>query len=162
MTDFIDRSKPLIFAPLGKIVCLEYPRTDTNPFCIEYYGTHWENILSNFFNKQECVCQVDTDVGMTADAIRVTFKYDTPDDTIKEICNQAIQTIQKAAQPSFKIGQTVLFQTTQSDLIKHNNSFVTIQRLLSDEECDIDDVGYMYEVKTENGDVFQAFEDELS
>ena len=32
---------------------------------------------------------------------------------------------------------------------------------LSEDECDIDDVGYMYEVLTFNGNQFQAFEDEL-
>ena len=70
--------------------------------------------------------------------------------------------MQKATQPKFVIGARAFFGTTQSDLIQYNGQEVIIQRVLTDEECDIDEVGYMYEVKSYFGDLFQAFEDELS
>lgn len=63
-------------------------------------------------------------------------------------------------QPIFKVGQPALFKTTQSDLLQYNDSEVIIKRLLTEDECDIDEVGFMYEVTT-NGETFQAFEDEL-
>ena len=64
-------------------------------------------------------------------------------------------------QPAFEIGSTAIFTTTQDDLKQYDGQPVTIQRILTEDECDIDDVGYMYEVLTFNGNQFQAFEDEL-
>lgn len=99
-------------------------------------------------------------MGMTAHVIEIHFKYDTPDDVIEDICNQAIQFVLKETQPKFKVGQTALFQTTQSDLLQHNNREVVIRRLLTEDECDIDEVGYMYEVSYYDA-IFQAYQDEL-
>ena len=45
--------------------------------------------------------------------------------------------------------------------MKYNGCEVTINRLLTEDECDIDEVGFMYEVEI-NGEIFQAYQDELS
>ena len=156
-----NRTLPLKFEPLVKIVALQYPDNIEKRGCLEYCGSYWENLLDDFFRKWECVCEIDTNVGMSADAIRVSFKYDTPDELIKEICNQAIQMMQVATTPMFKVGQSALFKTTQSDLLQYNDCEVIVKRLLTEEECDIDYVGFMYEVTT-NGETFQAYQDELS
>lgn len=160
-----DRTLPLKFEPYAKVVWLNYPDNIEHPNCLEYCGEHWANLLYDFFHNNEEIYdkihQLDTDLGMTAGAIEIHFKYDTPEDVIEEICNQAIQFMLKAMQPAFKVGQTALFKTYDSDLLKHNNSEVVIQRILTDDECDIDDVGFMYEVSS-NSEVFQAYQDELS
>lgn len=59
------------------------------------------------------------------------------------------------------IGSTAIFMTTQSDLIYLNGKEVTIIRELDETECDIDEVGYMYEIKFYDGLTKQAFADEL-
>ena len=156
-----NRALPLTFKPYAKLVALQYPDNIENPIFLEYCGTHWDNLLYDFFDKQECVCGFEENVGMTADAIQVYFEYDTPDDVIEEICNQAIQMMQVATKPIFRVGQSALFKTTQSDLIQYDDCEVIVKRLLTEDECDIDEVGFMYEVET-NGETFQAYQDELS
>ena len=161
-----NRTLPLKFAPQAKLVCLEYPNATHRPYALEYCGPHWENLLFDFFynNKEirEHLYDIpDIDVGFTNDAIRISFKYDTPNEVIEEICNRAIQMMQIATQPIFKVGQSALFKTTQSDLLQYNDREVIVKRVLTEDECDIDEVGFMYEVTT-NGETLQAFEDELS
>ena len=160
-----NRTLPLKFAPYAKVVVLEYPDNIVNPICLEYSGTHWENLLYDFFHNNEEIYQhihqLGTDLGMTAGAIEIYFKYDATDELIEEICNRAIQMMQEATKPKFKVGQSALFKTTQSDLVQYNDREVIVSRLLTEDECDIDEVGFMYEVET-NGEVFQAYQDELS
>lgn len=160
-----NRTLPLKFAPYAKVVCLDYPDNIEKPYCLEFCGTHWANLLDDFFRNNpeiyQHIHQLDTNLGMTAGAIEIYFKYDTTDELIEHICNQAIQMMQNATQPIFKGGQSALFKTTQSDLIQYNDREVIVNRLLTEDECDIDEVGFMYEV-TVNGEVFQAYQDELS
>lgn len=61
----------------------------------------------------------------------------------------------------FTIGSSAVFMTTQSDLIYLNGQEVMVIRELNETECDIDDVGYMYEIKFYDGTTKQAFADEL-
>ena len=156
-----NRNLPLKFEPYSKVVSLHYPDNVENPKLLEYSGTHWENLLTDFFRKQDCVIDTDTNNGMTSQAIEISFKYDTPDEVIEVICNQAIQLILDASQPKFVNGSMAIFTTTQSDLMLYNGQEVTILRTLSEDECDIDEVGYMYKVINVNGNIFEAFEDEL-
>lgn len=160
-----NRTLPLKFSPYAKVVCLDYPDNIEKPNCLEFCGTHWENLLDDFFRNNPKIYQhihyIDTDLGMTAGAIEIGFKYDTTDELIEHICNQAIQMMQIATQPIFVIGARAFFSTTQSDLMKYNGYEVIIKRLLTEDECDIDEVGFMYEVET-NGETFQAYQDELS
>ena len=156
-----NRSIPLKFEPYSKVVSLHYPDNIEDSNLLEYCGTHWENLLTDFFRKQDCVVDTDTNNGMTSQAIEISFKYDTSDEVIEVICNQAIQLILDASQPKFVNGSMAIFTTTQSDLILYNNQEVTILRTLSEDECDIDEVGYMYKVINVNGNIFEAFEDEL-
>lgn len=160
-----NRNLPLTFEPYAKVVWLNYPDNIENPDCLEYCGEMWENLLYDFFRNNEeiydLIWELDTDMGMTARAIEIHFKYDTADDVIEDICNQAIQFVLKATQPKFKVGQSVLFKTAQSDLMQYNNREVVVRRLLTDDECDIDEVGYMYEVAYYDA-IFQAYQDELS
>lgn len=155
------RDLPLKFEPYSKTVSLHYPDNIEDSSLLEYSGTHWENLLVNFFKKQDCVIKTDTNNGMTPQAIEVVFNYDTPDEVIEVICNQAIQLILDATEPKFIVGSRAIFTTTQSDLKQYDGQEVTIQRILSEDECDIDEVGYMYEVIGFNGNIFQVFEDEL-
>lgn len=156
-----NRNLPLKFKTYAKTVSLHYPDNIEDSNLLEYCGTHWENLLTEFFRKQECVIETDTNNGMTSQAIEISFKYDTSDEIIEVICNQAIQLILDAAQPKFTEGSIATFTTSQSDLLQYDNETVIIQRTLSEDECDIDEVGYMYEVMNFNGNNFQAFEDEL-
>lgn len=160
-----NRTLPLTFEPYAKVVWLNYPDNIEAPHCLEFCGTHWEDLLYDFFRNNEEIYQhihqLDTDLGMTAGAIEIHFKYDTPNELIEHICNQAIQMIQVAATPIFEVGQSALFKTNQSDLLQYNDCEVFIKRLLTEDECDIDDVGFMYEVEA-NGETFQAYQDELS
>ena len=160
-----NRTLPLEFESYAKVVWLNYPDNIEKPHALEYCGPMWENALYDFFrnNKEiaDLIWQIDTDMGMTAQAIEIHFKYDIPDDVIEDICNQAIQFVLKETQPKFKVGQIALFRTTQSDLMQYNNREVIVRRLLTDDECDIDEVGYMYEVAHYDA-IFQAYQDELS
>lgn len=160
-----NRTLPLKFEPYAKVVLLNYPDNIVNPTYLEYSGTHWENLLYDFFRNNEEIYQhihsLETNLGMTAGAIEIHFKYDTSNELIEEICNKAIRMMQVATQPIFKVGQSALFKTTQSDLVQHNDREVIVKRLLTEDECDIDEVGFMYEVET-NGETFQAYQDELS
>lgn len=63
--------------------------------------------------------------------------------------------------PLFAVGARAFFSTTQSDMTHLDGQEVTIKRVLTDEECDIEDVGFMYEVEGYGGILFQVFEDEL-
>lgn len=160
-----NRTLPLKFAPYAKVVCLDYPDNIEAPHCLEFCGTHWENLLDDFFRNNQEIYQhihyLDTNLGMTAGAIEIGFKYETTDELIEHICSQAIQMMQVATTPMFKVGQSALFKTTQRDLLQYNGCEVIIKRLLTEDECDIDEVGFMYEVTT-NGETFQAYQNELS
>lgn len=160
-----NRTLPLKFAPYAKVVCLNYPDNIEKPNCVEFCGTHWEDLLDDFFRNNPEIYRhihyLDTDLGITAGAIEIGFKYETTDELIEHICNQAIQMMQVATTPIFKVGQSALFKTTQSDLVQYNNCEVIVKCLLTEDECDIDEVGFMYEVET-NGETFQAYQDELS
>ena len=160
-----NRNLPLQFEPYAKVVWFNYPDNIEKPYALEYCGPMWTNALEDFFrnNKEisDLIWQLDTDMGMTAQAIEIHFKYDTPDDVIQDICTQAIQFVLKETQPKFNVGQTALFKTTQSDLVQYDNREVIVRRLLTDDECDIDEVGYMYEVAYYDA-IFQAYQDELS
>lgn len=86
----INRKNKLSIDFYCKEISLVYPDKD-NTF-LEYIFEEDElDKLYNFFNAYDCVLDVDTDTGMTADAIRVSFKYDTPDEVVKEICEKAIE-----------------------------------------------------------------------
>lgn len=54
------------------------------------------------------------------------------------------------------------FNTQDSELEKYNGTEVEIIRSLTNEECDIEDVGNMYRVKFTDGYERDVFEDELS
>jgi hypothetical protein len=54
-----------------------------------------------------------------------------------------------------------IFTTMDSDLKNRNNYIVEIIRQLTNKECDIADVGYMYKIKFQDGFITDAFEDEL-
>lgn len=155
------RNLPLKFEPYSKTVSLHYPDNVEDSNLLEYSGTHWENLLKYFFRSFDCVLDTDTNNGMTSQAIEISFKYNTSDEMIEVICNQAIQFILEATKPKFTKGTVVLFTTSQTDLQQYDNKEVTIQRILSEDECDIDEVGYMYEVMDFDGNKFQAFQDEL-
>lgn len=63
----------------------------------------------------------------------------------------------------FNVFDDVLFNThgQDSQLKKYDGCYGTIVRVLSEKECDIEDVGRMYEVCLANNETVHAFEDEL-
>ena len=58
-------------------------------------------------------------------------------------------------------GKKYTFTTTDTELLKYNGTDVKVIRPLTEEECDIEDVGNMYKVKFADGYERDAFEDEL-
>ena len=86
----INRKQKLSISFDYKNVSLVYPDKDkTN---LEYIFEDDELYkLDNFLNTYDCILDVDLDTGMSADAVRISFKYDTPDEMIKEICEKAIE-----------------------------------------------------------------------
>lgn len=63
------------------------------------------------------------------------------------------------------IGKEYIFDTYggDSDLNKYSGNKVMVNRMLIDEvECDVSDVGNMYEIKFPDGYITDAFEDELN
>ena len=54
-----------------------------------------------------------------------------------------------------------VFHTTDDELAKYNGTEVEILRPLTEEECDIDDVGMMYKARFYDGYERDVFEDEL-
>ena len=63
--------------------------------------------------------------------------------------------------PQFKPGQAVVFRSTDSGENYQKPQDVTVNRLLTDSECDTFDVGFMYEIQFPDGHTEHAFEDEL-
>jgi len=75
-----------------KTVSLVYPDLDERQVYLQYvFDAQENNKLYEFFDTYDCVVDIDTHVGMSADAIRISFSYDTSDETIKEICHKAIE-----------------------------------------------------------------------
>lgn len=94
-----------------KEVSLVYPDADENKTYLQYvFEEAEEDKLYRFFKAYDCIVDVDTDTGMTADAIRLSFKYDTPDETIKEICNKAIEMMWDEYQPANVYGCTYYYE----------------------------------------------------
>lgn len=58
--------------------------------------------------------------------------------------------------------EKAVFNTTDSELTQYNGTVVEVIRPLTQDECDIDDVGKMYKVKFHDGYIRDAFQDELS
>lgn len=56
----------------------------------------------------------------------------------------------------------MVFNTTESDLVKYNGTVVEVIRPLTEEECDVEEVGLMYRVRFYDGYERDTFEDELT
>lgn len=54
------------------------------------------------------------------------------------------------------------FKTTDSELKEYNGTKVKVLRPLTEDECDIAEVGKMYQVVSNDGFEYEVFEDELS
>jgi hypothetical protein len=90
-----------------KEVSLVYPGEDY----LQYVFDERElRKLCNFFESYDCIVHVDDNTGLTADAIRLTFKYDTPNETIEEICNKAIEMMWDTYQPVNVYGCTYYYE----------------------------------------------------
>lgn len=90
-----------------KTVSLVYPDQDEYQIYLQYVFDEKEyDKLYNFFHAYDCVVDIDTHVGMCADAIRISFSYDTPDETIREICNKAIEMMWNEYEPINIYGYT--------------------------------------------------------
>jgi hypothetical protein len=61
-----------------------------------------------------------------------------------------------------KVGCEYTFKTTDSELKAYNGTKVKVLRPLTEEECDIADVGNMYKAVFNDGFNRDVFEDELS
>ncbi|QFP93419.1 UNVERIFIED_ORG: hypothetical protein Xoosp15_154 [Xanthomonas phage Xoo-sp15] len=55
-----------------------------------------------------------------------------------------------------------IFQTIQSDLLKHNGKSFAVIRPLNEKEYDMQDGIKMYLIRLETGEELQVFEDEIS
>lgn len=54
-----------------------------------------------------------------------------------------------------------IFHTTQSDLQQYNGQEIRVLRPLTDNECDKADVGEMFKIQFKDGNVIDAFSDEI-
>ena len=89
-----DRTLPFVFAPSCNVVAINYPENPYHPGSLEFCGDYWEHLLTEFFTDERVKnfgIFVDTDNGMTAKAIEVSFDYSTPDEIIQDICEEAIR-----------------------------------------------------------------------
>lgn len=55
-----------------------------------------------------------------------------------------------------------VFNTVDTELVKHNGKKGLLIRKLKDDKVDTHDVGTMYEFKLETGETIEVFEDELT
>ena len=86
----INRKQKLSISFDCKNVSLVYP--DKDKIHLEYIFDDDElKKLYDYLKSYHCVLDVDLDTGMTADAVRISFKYDTPDEVVKEICEETIE-----------------------------------------------------------------------
>lgn len=60
------------------------------------------------------------------------------------------------------MAELAIFRTTDSELMKYSGTEVEIIRLLTKDECDIEDVGTMFKVRFYDGYIRDAFFDELT
>lgn len=61
-----------------------------------------------------------------------------------------------------KVDCEYIFETTDSELKQYNGTKVKVIRPLTEDECDIADVGNMYKAVFCDGIDYEVFEDELS
>ena len=98
------RKNKLGFTLDYKEVSLQYPDAENATYLEYCFDADEEEKLHKFLKTFDCICDIDFDVGMTADAVRLRFKYDTPDETVVEICNKAIEHMWK---PNYILLETV-------------------------------------------------------
>ena len=155
----IDRTLPFVFAPTCKVVAINYPENPYHPGSLEFCGDYWEHLLTEFFTQKRFSrfgVQVDTDNGMTAKAIEVCFAYETPDEIIKNICEEAIRYMDAKVHPIYKTGDIVVLISKDVEHQQWNGQKMTIVGL--DEDNDIDDNGFKYLVKSQDGTIISVFE----
>lgn len=87
----LDRKNKLSFTFDSKEVSLQYPDAENATFLEYCFDEDEQEKLKKFLKTFDCIYDIDLDCGMTADAVRLRFKYDTPDETIREICNRVIE-----------------------------------------------------------------------
>ena len=98
-----------------KEVSLVYPDADENKTYLQYvFDEDEEEKLYKFFKAYDCIVDIDTNTGITADAIRLSFKYDVPDETIIEICNKAIEMMWDTYRPVNVYGCTYYYENGKS------------------------------------------------
>jgi hypothetical protein len=155
----IDRTLPFVFKPQCKVVSIDYPEDPYKPGCLEFCGEHWEHFLMEFFTQKRFSrfgVYVDTENGMTAKAIEVSFAYDTPDEIIKDICEEAIQYMSTKVHPIYQPGESVVLISKDIEQQQWNGQKMTVIGL--DEDNDIDENGFKYLLRAKDGTVISAFE----
>lgn len=88
-----ERKHKLNFAFEYKTVTLNYPIAEGKNYLEYCFDTDSEEYirLYNYFNEMDCVYDIDTDTGMTDVVFYINFKYDTPDELIKQLLKSAIK-----------------------------------------------------------------------
>ena len=88
-----ERKHKLSFGFEWKTVTLNYPIAEDGNYLEYCFCSDDEEYIKlyNYFHKLDCVLNIDTNVGMTEVVFYIDFKYDTSDETIKEICEKAIE-----------------------------------------------------------------------
>ena len=158
----IDRTLPFVFAPTCKVVAINYPENPHHPGSLEFCGDYWEHLLTEFFTDERFKnfgIFVDTDNGMTAKAIEVSFDYNTPDEIIQDICEEAIRYMSCKVKPEFDFAQIVTLNSKNPELAPWNGEFLTVMGL--DEDNDIDDNGFKYLLRDKNHVTISAYQHEL-
>lgn len=158
----INRTLPFVFKPQCKVVSIDYPEDPHNPGCLEFCGEYWEHLLHEFFTQKRFSrfgVYVDTENGMTAKAIEVSFAYETPDEIIQNICEEAIRYMRAKIRPIYQSGESVVLVANDIELQKWNGQKLTVVGL--DQDNDIDENGFKYLLRDSDGSVISAFEHNL-
>lgn len=88
-----ERKHKLNFAFEYKTVTLNYPIAEDGnylEYCFDSDSEEYQK-LYDYFYEMDCVCDVDTNVGMTEVVFYISFKYDTPDELIKQFLTNAVE-----------------------------------------------------------------------
>ena len=62
----------------------------------------------------------------------------------------------------YSLGQKCKFHTVESGLTFLNGKICIIARILTKDDCDIEETGPMYSIEFDVGQIIDAFEDELT
>lgn len=138
-----ERKHKLNFNFEYKTVTLNYPTAEGKTYLKYCFDTDSEEYIKlyNYFHEMDCVCDIDTDVGMTDVVFYINFKYDTPDETIRGLLKSAIKMVEDIMNKAQMIIDNLRHRGVTKYDIADEIEFREENGTLRDEKC----FGYMTE-----------------